>query len=1025
MVDFNPSIPIVDITNIPNKVRKQLEAQGISDLAQLYLADSKLVDAVTLAKSASITIRDAIDARQSGHRHIENILAEITAKRKVEPLDLLWKIHWFLGTVSEGNHRMELIAIEASAIATILENLEGAKAPSIEKLLQILFHRLLIIPASTLKAELEQLVSFAERFQRSSLLAYQLTKAKPIFAALAIEEEPSKQIVQLQKLVKNWKSLIKVMGQRGEEEGKMILIALQAFDNLKVLDISEEHLKSQVQQTMTTKKLRQSQLTHITTGMNALIQLRDAYSTAKLATRASKIWFELAQGKLGNTLSDDLLRSLRFTRTAIFHFRTLDDLSGGVKQLEHLIHIIGEIPTEPPKILTEALTGALKTFIKTAPLLDRPKDQALILRASKRFDSALSKLLQILPSQETRYDLAELHVTFQQIGLKQLHELGAEPATYQGLTRNLIQAMLRLAITATDEAQMKLFNTVAEHANQLVIDAKSVSQISEQDLEVISDVASQLIQQPNETLSDSAKKLIEESHQLNEQRYLQTKDPQVKAQLALQLLLSQLSPDISGKLSATLTLKDVDKFEEYASTALVAQAKHKQPIQVLKAGSMLVWIVLQRIYNTHEEDKRKKILEDARDFAEQTFSLIPTSTKLTDEAYPFAFLLLRNVNELVHDTRFVDETKWEHLLTQSEQLAQTLAKAASRRDDHSNQILALSAAGTATAKLATITTDRSHRARLMRRATRQIQKALQVASTQGTPADIEAALSQYDQLMHSRLSTTTTISVQIPILNEWNNTYSEVIQALKIADAEESANRLQACKILNTQIPLTFTTLSQSQGNLDSMRRQLTELLREVNQIGSPDQAKLAKQLERRWAFQLGEDSILDSGFRLEDADTSFTLADEHFRISLQVELEVAVEGQALQKIQSFPYLRPSSRPNELIWYDETPVICTTYNNENLYTWLSLQEPREDHVSIDLQFITSEELTATITLQILGTEALSRLAEGVMIQLAGAQLSLSRQPRIAEQRETKGILIYELPLTLGFPETLSLNIEIA
>ncbi|MFW9831663.1 MAG: hypothetical protein ACFFD8_07810, partial [Candidatus Thorarchaeota archaeon] len=633
--------------------------------------------------------------------------------------------------------------------------------------------------------------------------------------------------------------------------------------------------------------------------------------------------------------------------------------------------------------------------------------------------------LQNIPGQEERYKLAQLHVDFQKIALSQLHQLGAEPETYRALSRDLIQATLRQAIVATEEEHVKLLDTATDHANQLVANAKTAAKISEQDLEVISDLVALLNQQPIDTLSDSATQLIEESQRLNEQRYFQTKDPQVKSKLALQLLLSKLVPSLSGKLSTKLSSKELDKFEEYASTALVAQAKHKQPIQVLKAGSMLVWIILQQIHNATEDEKRQKLCEDARDFAEQTFSLLPASTALNDEAYPFAFLLLRNVNELVHEIQIIDETKWEQLLTQSEQLAQRLAKTAIQHKKQSNQILALSAAAIATAKLATITKNRNQRVRLLRRASTQLQKALNEATSQGTPTDIEEALSQFNQLMKTRLLTASTISSQIPIFEEWNKVYGEVIQALHTLEVVELANQLQAYRILNTQIPLTFTTLSQGRGNIETKRRELTNLLQEASEIGTPDQIQLAKQLKRQWAFQLGEDSILDSGFRLEDAETSFTLADEHFRISLQVELEIAVEGQPLQRTQHFPYLRPSTKSIELIWYDATPVLYTTYGREKLHTWLALQDPSENSVSIELGVIPNEECVATITLQILGTDALSRDGEGVRIQLAGAQLNLLREPLIAEKREAKGILTYELPLTPSFAETLSLQIQIA
>jgi hypothetical protein len=956
---------------------------------------------------------------------MESILANITAKRKVEPLELLWKIHWLLGTVPEGDYRLELLALEGSAISTLLENLETTQAQTIDKILLLLLHRLLVVPETTLKAEYQQLVDFTEEFQRRSLFAYQITKAKPILLALSDDPAPTKRIVQLRKLQKCWKSLFRAMKQRGEPKGTTILTALQAMDSLEVLDLSEEHLKDRIQQTMTTAKLRQSQLTQITTAMNAAVELRDAYFTAKMATRASQIWFELAQGKPGKALGDDLLRSLRFSRTAIFHYRASDNLSGAVKQLEHLVHLVGEIPSDPTEALEEAVTGVLQTFVSTTPLLDRPADEAFLLRASKRIDTIISKLIPQLPSLESRYKLAQLHVQFQQTVINQLQQLGTEPVKYQAMNREFIQALLRLADTAPEEEKEELLNMAVEHTNQIIADNKSITKITEQDLEVISAVASHLAQHPTETLSEPAKQLLNQSHQLNEHLYFQTKDPQIRAQLALQLLLTKTTPDSSGKILTTFPSKELDKLEEFASTALVANVKAKKRKETLKAGSVLVWIVIQRLREKQDTKEVLKLKDDARDFTEKTFTFMPSSTEFTGDTLPFGFLLLRDINELVHDERPEEDSKWEQLLTQSEQLAQILAKAAFSRGDTTSQILALSAAGTATAKLATITPSNTQRSRLLRRATTQIQKALQAASTQGSSSDIEAALSQYDQLMHARLTMATSILAQLPIFEEWNQTYIEAIKALETTDALDSANRLQAYRILNAQVPLTFSLLSRGKNNIDTVRRQLTELLQEAGQIGSPEQTKLAQQLERRWAFQLGEDSILASGFRLEDAETNITLADEHFRFSLQVELQLAINGQSLEKLRSFPFLRISPQPNDLIWYDETPILCSTYSNEGIYTCLILQDPSENNVSIGLWLIAAEEQTTTVTFHILAVEALSQDSEGVAIQLAGAQLHFPKQPTVAERRETKGVLLYELSLKPGHPETLPMNIQIA
>ena len=1025
LVGIDSSIALSDVPKLPAKLRRKLESHGISELAQLFLEERKLYDAVLLAKTANLTLREALEARQFGRSYLETILTEITTKRKVEPLALLWKVHWLLGIVPEGDYRNELIALEASAIATILENLETTEAQTIEKVLQILLHRLIIIPETTLKAELEQLVEFAEKFQRSSLLAYQTAKSKEIITGLAEEEEPKKQIVLLRKLTGQWKSLFKTMEDRGEENGKIIAAALQAIDDLKVLDISEEHLKERLQQRMSTSKLRQSQLKHITTAMNAAVELRDAYSTAKFAARASKIWFELAQGKSSKALGDDLLRSLRFARTAVFHYRAQDALSGAVKQLDQIIHIIGEVPSDPPQLLEEAITGALKSLIRTIPLLDRPADQNLILRISKRIDALLARLMPKLEVREAQYALAKLHLKFQQTALHQLQQLGAQPETYQSLNRDLIQALVRLLDVVPDEEKEDLLNSAAEYAGQLIAEPKASTKINEQDLEVISQVVQHLAQRPPETLSDSGQRLMKQSNQLNEQLYFQTKDSKIRAQLALQLLLAKISPDSSGKITATLPTKDLDKLEEYATTAMVAQVKGRQQVQVLKAGSLLVWILLQRISGLTSKHEIQKLKDDARDFAEQTLAFMPSSAEVTGEAYPFAFLLLRNVNALVYDEKPADESQWEKLLTQSEELAQTLARAAAAKGDSTNEILARSAAGTATAKLATLSTTQDSQTRLLRRATTQIQKALDAAVSNDSASEIETVLSQYDQLMRARLRVTTALTAQIPIFTEWDKTYDEGIQALQSSGEEDAANRLNASRILNAQVPLAFSRLSQGQETPDSVKRHLTEILHEAGQIGSKEQAQLAQKLERQWAFQLGDDSLLNSGFRLEDAETSFTLADEHFRISLQVEHEIAIEGQVLQKIRTFPYLRPTTKPSDYIWYDMMPILCTIYSGNQLQTWLTLHNPSEDGVSIGFWLLPLADMTATLTLQVLATEALSQGPDGVVIQLSGAQVEIPRQPAVAENREGRGIIIFELGLSASYPETIDLNIQIA
>ena len=1024
MTRANLTLPLAEITSIPEELKKKLKSKGITELTQLYRAENQLQDAFTLAEKTSISVPEAIKVRRQGHRYIETLLEEITAKRKVEPLELLWKLHWLLGTLPEGDQRKELIVLEASAITRLLETFDTASAPAIEQLLRILLHRQLIVTDEIRQGEVTQLIEFAEQYQKRSLLAYQITKAKTTLSALSQVDEPTKLIVELRKMGNHWKRLHQIMKERNDEKGIRILTALQAKDSLEVLDISQEHLQDRLQQTMSTKKLRQSQLTHITTIMNAAIDLDDAYIAAQYAARASKIWFELAQVKPGETLSDDLLRSLRFARTAIFHYRVLDDTKGAVQQLEHLVHLIGEISTAAPAPLEEAMTGALNTFIGTLPLLDRPADQALILKAAQRFDGAVGNLEKLLKSPEPRHNLAKLQMKFQQTALDQLHAIGAEDSLVREFRRNQIQGLLRLIEAAPEAERATLIEQAVREANALIPASRPMAKITDDELTMISKVSARLAQLSMDTLSEPAKQLIETSYQINEQLYFQTKDPQVKAKLALQLLLSKISPDTAGTIRTAFSTKELDKLEEYAATGLIAHVKAKESNPVLKAGSILVWVILQRINLTKTHEDTPKLKEDAKDFVEKTYAFMPPPEQLSEDSYPFAFLLLRSVNELVLNERPTDESQWERLLTQSEQLAQALAKIALAQGNIGHQILAMSAAGTATAKLATLSTSASQRSRLLKRAASQMKKVLQVASTGANPKEMEAVLAQYDHLLQAQLSSTPTISAQASIFKEWDETYSEAVNTIRKGREIDVANRLEAYRILNAKVPLAFSSLQLEAASVDSVKRQVIDLLHEVIQIGSPEQVSMAKQLERRWTFQLGEDSLLAAGYRLEDAETSFTLADEHFRISLQVEPHVSINGQSLSKIRSFPYLRPALQPNGLTWYDENPVICSLYSDKKLLTWLTIQNPTEQKLSIGYWLIASEEVTVTLTFQIPAIETLSQDNTGVEVKLSGARISVAKQPIVAEHRESKGVLVYELHLTAGFPEPLPLDVTI-
>jgi hypothetical protein len=108
-----------------------------------------------------------------------------------------------------------------------------------------------------------------------------------------------------------------------------------------------------------------------------------------------------------------------------------------------------------------------------------------------------------------------------------------------------------------------------------------------------------------------------------------------------------------------------------------------------------------------------------------------------------------------------------------------------------------------------------------------------------------------------------------------------------------------------------------------------------------------------------------------------------------------------------------------------TPILSSTFEGDQLQTWLTLLDPSENSVSIGFWLVPSEDATPTVTLQILGSDAMSQGAEGVMIQLTGAQLEISRQPAVAERRDAKGILVYEPKLTAGFPDTIRMNLRIA
>jgi hypothetical protein len=535
-------------------------------------------------------------------------------------------------------------------------------------------------------------------------------------------------------------------------------------------------------------------------------------------------------------------------------------------------------------------------------------------------------------------------------------------------------------------------------------------------------VAARLASITAKELKPPARELIAKSYEINERRYYQTKDPQEKTQLALQLLLTKVSPDVAGIISLPSETKELDKLEEYASTALVESAKEKQRLTSLKAGSLLVGILLQRAHKTPELEKQTKIREDAREFAEQTLSFMPTPRELITEVYPFALLLLRSINDLVHRDQPTEDQKIHDLLTRSEQLAQTLATAAKNRQDISNQLMALSVAASATAQLATITPNKGRQAQLLTRATTQIHRAIKTAAQSEQPQYVEAALSQFDRIIRARLMTMPTLEEQKTMFDEWTRTFNEAAKNLE--PNHLTTKKLNAYRLLNAEIPLIFIEHAQGKITLDDAKRQITSTLREIEKQGDKNQAELAKQLERRWAFQLGEETILASGYRLEEAETSFTLADEHFRISLQVEPTLISAKESLKKSKTFPYLQPSTSPQTQIWYNETPVLYSIYPEKQIFTWITLESTTEKLVSIGLWIASSQQQKVTFELKVLAIETLTHDPKGVTVRIPGATLQIERSPTVAEQREDYGLVKYDLSIIPAQPIALPLLITI-
>jgi hypothetical protein len=1024
MSSAEPPIPVADIAGLPALRSKKLESAGVTDLGQLFLSKDQLRDAVELAATTGLTIRESVEVRQQGRQHLGTILNRITNKRKTEPLDLLWKTHWLIALIPPGEMRQQTLAQEKTALSTLLSGLEPPHASVVDRILVLSLHRTLGASDQSLKTELAELVSLAERFQRTSLLAYHIAKAKPNLLATAEADNPAQQVVALRKAAPVWNQLYQMLEQRGDATGQNVVAARRAADSLAVLDLSEQHLKDHVQQTMTTQKLRMSQLTHITTLMNAAVELRDANLVTDSAERGSRIWFELSQGKTSRAFTDDLLRSLRFTRTAIFHARAQDDVKRAVNLLLHLIHLLAEFPKDTPEPLAEATTGILKTLLSTAPLLDRPVDANLLLEGADRVRRSVDILSGQLRDPQQRRQLALLHLDFQRLAVRQLQQLGAETTAVRSGLRTLTWSLLTEAEAATGENQRALLNEGAEHAHQLLALARPKNQLDDEDLELISSLVGRFAQQPPDSLTDAAKRLTAESHQLNEQLLARTQDPKVRAQLALRLLLSRVPVDSTGALASVPKPGELDQLEGYASTALIEHVKAKHSLDVLKAGSILVALLLQRAQAQDQDEQQRHLREDARDFVEKTFTFMPAAQELIGEGYPFALLLLRSINDLVHDEKPGDASRWESLLTQAEALASTLAAAAAKRKDADNQLLALSSAATATAELAALTPPGPKRVQLLTRATTQIQKALDATSKAIKPASVKATLDQYRRVVSNRLAMTPEVRSQVALLQEWSEVSNQAADALDKTGATEAANELRTYRMLNTQIPLALARYSLGELTLEAAKRQLTALLQDVARKGNKGQAELARRLERRWAYQLAVGTIIDSGFRLESTETGFTLADEQFRINLQVEERLDVAKRAIPPGSTRHYLRPSDRMDTPLWYNAAPILCTPYGATKLVSWHGLENPSKEGVTIGLWLLSADAIRAELTIKISAVDALVPQAAGLAMRIPGGELRVSQQPTRYEHGQNRAILIYELDLIPGHTHFLALKLQV-
>jgi hypothetical protein len=236
---------------------------------------------------------------------------------------------------------------------------------------------------------------------------------------------------------------------------------------------------------------------------------------------------------------------------------------------------------------------------------------------------------------------------------------------------------------------------------------------------------------------------------------------------------------------------------------------------------------------------------------------------------------------------------------------------------------------------------------------------------------------------------------------------------------------VEASCILNAEIPLEFLRLGKGSQDLETAKRKITTLLQKAGKIGDTHQRELASKLERRWAFQLGADAILVSGFRIEATKTGFTLADEKFRTSLKINETVVTDGQSNPSSESYLYLSPTSRPDSPIWYDVSPALCSVFGESGVYRWLKIDEATETSAIIKVGLLAQEAKIITYSVEMLVTEAPIQDEEGVTMRFSDGELRILRSPSTIEYSQQRGIAVIELDVVPETPETLKLRLELS